>query len=93
MYDYSLSMIEYIGFIRYSKTLQPFCPMILRNTVRKGILQLCDFEISETMKLLASVQSKIDITTYMWTAHNKKHCFIAITAHWIDSSWKLQNRI
>ena len=67
--------------------------MISRNTLTKDILKVFDFEKGKTMKMLASVQSKIAITTDMWTAQNQKRGFIAITAHWIDGSWKLQNRI
>ena len=93
MHEYCLSMVEHVGFRRYSKALQPSFTMISRNTLRKDILKVVDFEKGKTMKLLDSLQSKVAITTDMWTVQNQKRSFIAITTHWIDSSWKLQNRI
>jgi len=93
MHEHPLSMVECIGFRRYSKALRPSFTMISRNTLRKDILKVFNFEKGKTTKMLASVQSKITITTDMWTAQNKKRDFIAIMAHWIDGSWKLQNRI
>ena len=74
-------MVEHIGFRRYSKALQPSFTMISSNTLRKDILKVFDFEKGKTMKMLASVESKIAITTDMWTAQNKKRGFIAITTH------------
>jgi len=55
--------------------------MISRNTLRKDILKVFDFEKGKTMKLLGSVQSKVAITIDMWTAQNQKRDFIAITVN------------
>ena len=52
-----------------------------------------DFGKGKTMKLFGSVHSKVAITTNMWAVQNQKRGFIAITAHCIDSLWKLQNQI
>ena len=65
-------MVEHIGFRKYSKGLQPSFTMISRKTLRKDILKVFDFEKGKTMKMLASVQSKIAITADMWTAQNQK---------------------
>ena len=66
--------------------------MISRNTLRKDILKVFDFKKKgKTMKMLANVQRKIVTTTNMWTAQNQKRGFIAITAHWINSSWTKSN--
>ena len=67
--------------------------MISRNTLGKDIFKVFDFKKGKTLKMLASIQSKIAFTMDMWIAQNQKRGFIAITAHWIDGSWKLQNRI
>jgi len=61
MHEYPLCMVRHVGFRRHSKALQPSFTMISRNTLRKDILKVFDFEKGKTMKLLASVQSKITI--------------------------------
>ena len=38
-------------------------------------------------------QSRIAITTDMWTSQNKKRGFMVVTAHFIDDFWRLQNRV
>ncbi|KAL4285326.1 hypothetical protein GQ457_16G008580 [Hibiscus cannabinus] len=42
---------------------------------------------------LQNNDSKIAITTDMWTSTHQKKGFMAITAHFIDDSWILQSRI
>ncbi|KAL4325625.1 hypothetical protein GQ457_11G026650 [Hibiscus cannabinus] len=42
---------------------------------------------------LQNNDSKIAITTDMWTSTHQKKGFMAITAHFIDNSWILQSRI
>lgn len=93
LHEYHLSIVEHYGFRKYSKTLQPSFNMISRNTLKSDILKVYEFEKSRTMKVLGSIQSKVAITTDMWTAQNQKRGFMAITGHWIDSAWTLQSRI
>ncbi|KAH6806143.1 hypothetical protein C2S51_030974 [Perilla frutescens var. frutescens] len=45
------------------------------------------------MSILESNKSRIAITSDMWTSSNQKKGYMAITAHFIDNSWKLQSRI
>ena len=89
MHVYPLCTVEHVRFRRYSKALQPSFTMISRNAFKKDILRVFDFEKGKIMKSLGSVQSKVAITIDLRTAQNLKHGFIAITAYWIDSSWKL----
>lgn len=38
-------------------------------------------------------QSRVAITTDMWTAGNQNKGYMAVTAHFIDDSWKLRSII
>ena len=40
---------------------------------------------------MAGIQSRVAITTDMWTSDNQKRGYMAITAHFIDESWNLRN--
>jgi len=93
MHEYPLAMVDHLGFRRYSKALNPTFKMISRNTLKKDIIKIFEYEKSKTMKLLGSIKSKVAITMDMWTSQNQKRGFIAITAHWVDNSWTLQSRI
>ena len=83
MHEYPLSIVDHIGFRRYSKALNPTFKMISRNTLKRDIIKVFEHEKGKTMRLLGSIKSKVAITTDMWTSQNQKRGFIAITAHWI----------
>jgi len=51
-------------------------------------------EEKEKMKLLLSrIQSRVAITTDMWTASNQNRGYMTITTHFIDDLWRLQSRL
>ncbi|XP_073276687.1 zinc finger BED domain-containing protein DAYSLEEPER-like isoform X2 [Primulina huaijiensis] len=93
LHEYPLSMVDHVGFKRYSYTLQPLFKIVSRNTVKNDIMKIFEHERDKTMKLLDSNSSRIALTTDMWTSNNQKRGFMAITSHFIDASWKLQSRL
>ena len=66
--------------------------MVSRNTIKKDVLDIYDFQFNKLYKFLEKLKSRIAITTDMWTSNQKKG-YMSITAHYIDDSWVLQNRI
>ncbi|XP_073281233.1 zinc finger BED domain-containing protein DAYSLEEPER-like isoform X1 [Primulina huaijiensis] len=93
LHEYPLSMVDHMGFRRYSYTLQPLFKVVSRNTVKNDIMKIFEQERDKTMKLLDSNASRIALTIDMWTSNNQKRGFMAITSHFIDASWKLQSRL
>ncbi|WOL20326.1 U-box domain-containing protein 30 [Canna indica] len=63
------------------------------DEVKSDILKIYDGERSKIMKLLSKNQSRISITTDMWTSSNQNKGYMAVTAHYIDDSWTLQSRL
>lgn len=43
------------------------------------------------IEYMAAIQSRVAITTDMWTSDNQKRGYMAITAHFINESWSLRN--
>lgn len=86
MHKYPLIIVEYVGFRRYSMTLQPLFKVPSRNTVKSDIIKIFDCERGKKMKILEKNDSRVAITTGMWTSSNQKRGFMAVTAHFIDSS-------
>ncbi|KAL6137775.1 hypothetical protein ACLB2K_063064 [Fragaria x ananassa] len=57
MHEYPLSMVEHLGFKRYSKALQPSFKVPSRNTIKKEIMKIYEFKKEKTMK--TAVEYKI----------------------------------
>ncbi|KAF7140568.1 hypothetical protein RHSIM_Rhsim06G0015900 [Rhododendron simsii] len=93
MHEYPLSTVEHLGFKRFCCALQPLFHVVCRNTIKKDILMIYKVERKKTMRLLERNQGRVSFTMDVWTTSNQKRGFMAITAHFIDDSWKLQSRI
>ncbi|KAL9426799.1 hypothetical protein AB3S75_033559 [Citrus x aurantiifolia] len=93
MHELPLRFVEYEGFRDLMSFVQPLLGKICRNTVKKKFFKLFDFEKAKTMALLGDITSKVSITTNMWTSSNQKKGYMVVTAHFIDNSWTLRNRI
>jgi hypothetical protein len=52
-----------------------------------------ELEKKRAIEYMAAIQSRVAITTDLWTSDNQKRGYMAITAHFIDESWALRNII
>ncbi|CAJ2637459.1 unnamed protein product [Trifolium pratense] len=93
MHDYPLSIVDHVGLKRVFVALQQLFKVPTRNTIKKEVLKVYDFEKKCAMKMLDSHQGRVAITIDMWTASNQKKGYMVVTAHYIDGSWTLQSRI
>ena len=50
-------------------------------------------ERKKAIEYMAGIQSRVAITSDLWTSDNQKRGYMAITAHFIDESWTLRNII
>jgi len=50
-------------------------------------------EKKKAIEYMAGIDSRVAITTDMWTSENQKRGYMAITAHLIDESWTLRSII
>ncbi|KAK3039753.1 hypothetical protein RJ639_027410 [Escallonia herrerae] len=93
LHEYPLSIVDHVGFRRYSSALQPLFKVPTRNTIKNDIIKIYDHERVKTMKLLEGIKSRVAITTNLWTSGNQKKGFMAVTSHFIDEDFVLQSRI
>ena len=84
LHEYPLSIVDHIGFRRYSTSLQPLFRMVCRNTIKKDIMSIYDHGREKSMHEIEKNWSRIVITTDMWTSQNKKRGFMVVTAHFIN---------
>ncbi|KAL0378412.1 UNVERIFIED_CONTAM: Zinc finger BED domain-containing protein RICESLEEPER 2 [Sesamum radiatum] len=93
LHDYPLSIVDHIGFRRYSTSLQPRFNMISRNTLKNDILKIYKEQRMKYYNLLEKLKCRIAVTTDMWTSSNSNRGFMAVTGHFIDDHWILQSCI
>ena len=52
-----------------------------------------ELEKKKAIDYMAGIQSRVAITSDLWTSDNQKRGYMAIIAHFIDESWTLRNII
>ena len=92
MHELPLRFVEYTGFQEMMGYCQPRFESMSRNTLKSEIFKLYNFERDKTKKLLESIESRVAITTDMWTSSTKMG-YMIVTMHFIDKSWVLHSRI
>ena len=60
---------------------------------RSDIMAQYEVERKKAIEYMAGIQSRVAITSDLWTSDNQKRGYMAITAHFIDESWTLRNII
>ncbi|XP_060965659.1 zinc finger BED domain-containing protein RICESLEEPER 2-like [Cannabis sativa] len=93
LHEYPLNMVEHDGFRSFVKSLQPLFRYVSRTTIRRDILKIYENEKTKTMNSMNDNRSRVAITTDLWTSNNQKRGYMVVTAHYIDDSWILRNRI
>ncbi|RVW45673.1 Zinc finger BED domain-containing protein RICESLEEPER 2 [Vitis vinifera] len=66
--------------------------MVSLNTIKGDIMKIYEVEKDKMISYLEKLQSRVAITTDMWTSNQKKG-YMAITVHYIDESWLLHHHI
>jgi hypothetical protein len=58
---------------------------------RKDIIGRYNKEKKKAIQYMTMIQSRVAVTTDMWTADNQKKGYMAVTGHFVDESWKLRS--
>ncbi|KAF7832271.1 zinc finger BED domain-containing protein RICESLEEPER 2-like [Senna tora] len=86
-HEYPLSIVDHFWFRSYSESVQPLFKVPTRNTTKKDILKLYEGYKTMSMKMVDKMESRVALTTDLWTASNQKKGFMAITTHYIDDKF------
>ncbi|KAL6334197.1 hypothetical protein AAG906_006784 [Vitis piasezkii] len=92
LHEYPLSIVDHAGFRDFASSLQPLFKMVSRNTIKDDIMKIYEFEKGKMSSYLEKLETRMTITTDMWTSNQKKG-YMAITVHYIDESWLLHHHI
>lgn len=91
VHEYPLSIVDHVGFRKFCATLQPMFTVGTRNTIRQDILDMYGVQKDCMVKYFQQLESRVAITTDMWTASHQKKGYMAVTAHFIDEKWDLKS--
>ncbi|XP_022737224.1 zinc finger BED domain-containing protein RICESLEEPER 2-like [Durio zibethinus] len=80
------------GFNMMQKRGMPEWEKVSRNTIKKDCMQVYEAEKKKLKALLKTV-SKISLTTDLWKSSNQKIEYMVLTAHFVDSNWRLQKHV
>ncbi|XP_020964317.1 zinc finger BED domain-containing protein RICESLEEPER 1-like [Arachis ipaensis] len=92
LHEYPMSCVDHHGLRRAFASMQPTFKMPSRNTIRKDILKMYGDEKQKLTLQLDENDSRVAITSDMWTSNQEKG-YMVVTAHYIDTSWKLHMRL
>lgn len=67
--------------------------MVFLFDFRAEIMDQYEFERKKAIQYMDRIQSRVAITTDLWTSSNQKRGYMAITTHFVDESWKLRSII
>jgi hypothetical protein len=93
VHEYPLSMVDHVGFRRFCAALQlqPLFKVVSRNTIKKDILDMYEVQRLSLVNSFQQCQSRIVVTTDMWTANHQKKGYMSVTVHFINDDWKLKS--
>ena len=84
LHEYPLSIVDHVDFKDFASSLQPLFKMVSCNTIKDDIMKIYEVEKGKMSSYLEKLETRIAITTDMWTSKQKKG-YMAITAHYIDA--------
>ena len=93
LHDYPLSMVSHYGFHKFSSGIRPLFKMPCRATTKSDIMKIYETKRGVVLGSMEKNDSRIAVTSDLWTASKQNRGYMAVTTHYIDATWKLQNRI
>jgi hypothetical protein len=91
VHEYPLSMVDHVGFRKFCAAMQPLFKVVSRNTIRKDILDMYEVQKINMVNQFQQEDSRIAVTTDMWTANHQKKGYMAVIVHYIDENWRLKS--
>ena len=83
--------VKYQWFNVLMKYINPLYQRVSRSTIKSECIKVFDLEKEKIKKIFKSID-RISITSDCWTL-NQTIGYMCLTAHYIDSDWKLQKCI
>ena len=82
------SIVEDVGFQRYSRNLEPRYAFPSRRQLSENIIPDMYVKMKDSVKKSMLEAQKVSFTTDIWTETNTTNAFIGVSAHWINQNWE-----
>ena len=82
LHEYTLSMVDHVGFRDFATSLQPLFKMVSHNTIKGEITKIYNVEKGKMISYLKILESRIAITSDKWTSNQKKGYMVIRTLQW-----------
>ena len=92
LHEFPFSIVEYSGFQKFVKTLNPLFIFVTRTTIKKECMEAFREQRSALREELKNCGSRVSLTADMWTS-NQRLGYLCVTCHFVDKSWAIQKRI
>ncbi|KAF3780691.1 hypothetical protein EJ110_NYTH38680 [Nymphaea thermarum] len=73
--------------------VQAFRSLLSYNTVRSNCIHIYEDEMTKLLNILEKANGRISLTFDMWTSSCQKCGYLRLTAHYIDNSWEIKNKV
>ncbi|KAI3927198.1 hypothetical protein MKW92_013536 [Papaver armeniacum] len=93
LHELPFYMVEYVLFGMVLSSLQPNFKLVKRTTAKTDCMKVYNYEKKLLYETFSKVQSRISLTTDMWTCNSQNKGYMALTTHYIDEEWRVQKRI
>ncbi|MCL7022011.1 hypothetical protein MKW94_017824 [Papaver nudicaule] len=93
LHELPFTFVEYVGFRRVVKSLQPSYKFVQRNTTKTDCMKVVEEDNKGVYETFSKLKSRISLTTDMWTCTTQNKGYMVLTAHYIDDEWKNRKTI
>lgn len=84
--------VEGVGFKEFIQELQPRYKQPSRKVIARGVWEMYQTEKAKLLNHFTTHNTRVSITTNTWTSIQNIN-YMVVTAHFLDSDWKLHKRI
>ncbi|RYQ99536.1 hypothetical protein Ahy_B07g087476 [Arachis hypogaea] len=90
--DVPFSIVDNKKFRNWVKYISPTLGLITRNTLKEDVLKVYTRKKEKIKSILVGIPNRICLISDLWTSITTEG-YLCLTAHFVDSTWKLQSKI
>jgi len=92
-HDMPFRYVEYEKVRARDKFLNPDCKPICRQTAALDVFKRFEIEKAKLIDVFAKHNGQVCLTADLWSSRSTVTGYICVTSHYIDESWRLNNKI
>ncbi len=85
------TIVENSEFKLLVNKLNSYYILSCRQTLKEKFIENYDVRRNGLINEISQINSKISLTTDIWTSEISKDCYLEVTMHYINNNWELKN--